>query len=65
MRKNMPAIDNFCTTLPAYITEMLQAEAENNETTLSDALLNILENHYGIGNWREKLTNDTLKHLNG
>jgi hypothetical protein len=63
MRKNMPAIDNFCTTLPAYITEMLQAEAENNETTLSDALLNILENHYVIGNWREKLTNDTLKHL--
>lgn len=63
MQKNMPAIDNFCTTLPAYITEMLQTEAESNETTLSDVLLNILENHYGIGNWREKLTNDTLKHL--
>ncbi|HEY8500830.1 MAG TPA: hypothetical protein VIL89_09445 [Clostridia bacterium] len=63
MQKNMPAIDNFCTTLPAYITEMLQTEAENNETTLSDVLLNILENHYGIGNWRDKLTNDTLKYL--
>jgi len=63
MQKNTPAIDNFCTTLPVYITEMLQAESENTNTTLSDVLLNILENHYGIGNWREKLTNDTFKHL--
>ncbi|HAA25648.1 MAG TPA: hypothetical protein DCE11_05965 [Ruminiclostridium sp.] len=63
MQKNMPAIDNFCTTLPSYITEMLQAEAESDGATLSDVLLNILENHYGIGDWREKLTNDTFKHL--
>ena len=58
MQKNMPAIDNFCTTLPSYITEMLQAEAESDGATLSDVLLNILENHYGIGDWREKLTKD-------
>ncbi len=61
MQKNIPAIDNFCTTLPAYITEMLQNEAEKDKKTLSVVLQNILETHYEIGGWKEKLIHDILK----
>lgn len=61
MQKNLPAIDNFCTTLPTYITEMLQYEADKNDNSLSESLQQILEAHYGIGNWRKKLIDETLK----
>jgi hypothetical protein len=63
MKKNLPAIDNFCTTLPAYITEMLQSESDRGKITMSEVLQNVLEEHYGIGEWREKLTRDTLKKI--
>ena len=58
MQKNQPVIDNFCTTLPAYITELLQNDADRKKSTLSDLLQNVLEDHYGLGGWKEKLIND-------
>jgi len=63
MQKNQPAIDNFCTTLPVYLTEMLQMEADRKKDTMSNILQNILEVHYGVGKWREKLFHDTLARL--
>ncbi|NLY19341.1 MAG: hypothetical protein GX045_10485 [Clostridiaceae bacterium] len=59
MQKNQPAINNFCTTLPAYITELLQNDSDRKDTTLSDVLQNILETYYGLAGWKEKLINDT------
>lgn len=58
MEKNQPAIDNFCTTLPAYITELLQNDSDRKNTTLSEVLQNILENYYGLAGWKEKLIKD-------
>ena len=58
MQKNQPAIDNFCTTLPAYITDLLQNDADRKKSTLSDVLQNTLETHYGLGGWKEKLIQD-------
>lgn len=63
MQKNQPAIDNFCTTLPVYLTEMLQMEADRKKDTMSSILQTILETHYGVGKWREKLFRDTLSRL--
>ena len=59
MQKNQPAIDNFCTTLPAYITELLQNDSDRKNTTLSEVLQNVIESYYGLAGWKEKLIKDT------
>ncbi len=57
-------IENFSTSLPSYICEKLNIEANKNKESISETLQRIIEKYFDMKNWREIALAEIKKGLN-